>query len=165
MVNNTTVKIDSCWIETADGSVFNQTFILPILALQVPALNEEANLRDPSGQGIWRIKVNTTTNSDIVTNYVSDVSNPAVGFSYNLSMTTLDVTGITSAFKNRLVNGEFYLFLPQMLPPNQLPQSTQDPMVIEGGGGGSLGGSLKLLEKDNPQASINLWYLQVNLFV
>ncbi|PSO06301.1 hypothetical protein B9Q04_16775 [Candidatus Marsarchaeota G2 archaeon BE_D] len=165
MVNNTTVKIDSCWIETADGSVFNQTFILPILALQVPALNEEANLRDPSGQGIWRIKVNTTTNSDIVTNYVSDVSNPAVGFSYNLSMTTLDVTGITSAFKNRLVNGEFYLFLPQMLPPNQLPQSTQDPMVIEGGGGGPLGGSLKLLEKDNPQASINLWYLQVNLFV
>lgn len=140
MVDNTTVKIDSYWIETTDGSVFNQTFIIPILALQVPALNEETNLRDPSGQGIWRIKVNTTTNSDIVTNYVSAVSNPALGFSCNLSMTTLDVIGITRALKNQLVNGEFYLFLPQMLPPNQLQQSTQDPIVIGGGGSGQIGG-------------------------
>jgi len=92
--------------------------------------------------------VNTTTNSDIVTNCVSNVSNLALGFSYNLSMTTLDITGITSALKNQLVNGKFYLFLPQMLPPNQLPQSTQDPIVIGGGGGGPIGGSLKLLEKD-----------------
>ena len=70
---------------------------------------------------------------------------------------------------NNRVGGNYYFFIPQLIPPTSTSTVLQNPtsfiIPIPPGGGGSIGGTAYLSERDNTVADIHIWHIGTTLSV
>ncbi len=185
-VSNVTL-FNSSWVyvnvtEVTQGNVNtynNSSYLLPMNALQVSISTESAvnsMLKFPNTQGtVWLNRTAQYNKQDLVTYGFVQVTDTVAGLDSFWSVKLLSAAGNFASITVPLSNiGEYFIFLPQLVPPSQFSNSTSmsgenlgkdvpSSVVTSQSSSDPNYGEFRLNEKDNHVTNLGLWYIFTNL--
>lgn len=172
--------INNTYVRLRTGVSVNKTlqvdgltaYVFPISALEMTIPTGSQNsFRGPSSNGTWIAQRLAKVNSENLISSISlGITNVKQGINYHLKVTLLKSSdNLMRYLSNNRVGRNYYFFIPQLIPPTSISTMLQNPtnfiIQIPPGGGGDIGGTVYLSERDNTVADIYIWHIGTTLSV
>lgn len=172
MINQSTVQILSNLSShiNSEKKVFS-SYVIPLTDTEfiLPSGNWHY-FKSPGGNSTWKIKQKASHDgSGLVYSSLLIAINKAMGVNYHSMINLVSKSGdLLVALQNIRIAGKYYFFIPEIIPTVPGSQySEASPSLVHGppGGGGGIGGTAYLSERDNTVADIHIWHIGTTLSV
>ena len=172
-INNTYVQLMSGASKSKTILTENlSTYIFPLTALEFGVSSSSQNsFKTSSSNGNWSVHRMAKANADnLISSTSVRIENAKQGNVYSLKASLLKSSDNLGYYlNNSRVEGHYYFFIPQLIPPTSISTVSRNPtsfiIPVPPGGGGSIGGTAYISERDNTVADIHIWHIGTTLSV